>query len=175
MNDKWWSTRLTLRFCLLWLGGIGTTSAALIGSPGMIPNTYVLVLVVLIMHVAVAVFLRKPQPQRDGLFREQRVALIAAWITVLCVLGLLVMMVAGLFVSDALAELALLMPLMFFSAATVTAAHSILLRRTPFYLARCPHCLYDLTSIESSTCPECGHAITPITPPQTAATQAPDR
>lgn len=170
MNDKWWSTQLALRFCLLWLGGVGSLLAFSLGTHGMYAAKYALVFMAFAIHASVALYIRKPQPVRNSLHREQRVALFAAIAIIISAIGLLCCIALGLIVPSLPAFAVLFLPLLFFAAATLTIAQSIYLRRKPFYSTRCPHCLYDLTSIEASTCPECGLA---IIPPRTAATQSP--
>lgn len=51
-------------------------------------------------------------------------------------------------------------------ASAGVVSHVLSKYRHDFYMTHCHNCLYDLTSVESSTCPECN---TPITHPAEAA------
>lgn len=162
MNDKWWSTQLALRFCLLWLGGVSCTLAFTFSSTGMIALKYILILTVLTLHVVVVLSIRKPMPVRKKLYREQRIAQVSAVTALISAIGLMCMIGLGLVIQNIPTVFVLLLPLLFFSAATMILAQSIYLRRKQFYKSHCTNCLYDLSAIESSTCPECGRVVTPF-------------
>jgi len=57
----------------------------------------------------------------------------------------------------------LLCVLIFFYALSISLlARGVLVGRRVYYQSHCSRCLYDLSAIESNTCPECGRVITPI-------------
>ena len=117
-------------------------------------------------HFVAIYLIRRPSSWRIRT-REQRIVFITGYIALpTCCLTLLV----GLGVEDAVVSvigralndwaIGIAGLSLFMSLGTLLIAGTLLSNRRLFYQSHCRSCLYDLTSGESDTCPECN---TPIT------------
>ena len=91
-----------------------------------------------------------------------------------CALHLLVFIIVGTIVGTGVATTFdirswnILLAIPFALPAFLTLVHIALERRARYRVWQCPHCMYDLSGINATLCPECGHPITPSTPAATA-------
>lgn len=135
-------------------------------------QTLLFVLGITAPHFIALYLIRCPLPWRVRT-REQRIVSIMGYIALpTCCLTLLV----GLGVEEAVVSviwrvltdwaIGIAVLSLFMSLGTLLIAGTLLSNRRSFYQSHCRSCLYDLTSVEGSTCPECN---TPITRPAVAA------
>lgn len=120
-----------------------------------------------------AFWIRSPAGVWRGMRREEMVEHSSRLI--LFALGIVAILAVGLLsIAKPITAPAILVAVFigYFVLGTHTLGALLARARLKYYDSRCPHCLYDLTAIESPTCPECGRA---ITLPQTAASSAPRR
>lgn len=153
-----------------YLGGLGLILLYANVSDDLFPYRYLLIAAGTATMLLPAYWIRSPAtfhgtPRESVVEHAARLVLFALGLVALIALGLLVP-------AKPLAVPIILIAVFegYFVLGIHTTGALLARRRAPYYATRCPHCLYDLTSIEASTCPECGRA---IIPPQTAATQSP--
>ena len=157
---------VTAAYFIWQLGGVGLVLLCASVSDVLSPYRYAVVALGLCIALLPPVLLKRPAPMVRGMRREQRVEGILSILAV--ILSAVVVLMLGLIVIEQRFAALMLMTAVFLGYFVLGASvlSSVLLRhRSVYYKSRCPYCLYDLTAAESSTCPECGRA---ITPPQTA-------
>lgn len=158
---------ITIAYAVWLLGGIGLVLLFASVSDVLSPYRYLVVAVGLIIALAPPILLRRPTPMFRGERREHRIEGILAILAI--TLSVIVGVMLGLIMFEQRLAALILMSAIFVGYFVLGASVlcSILLNhRSLFYGSHCRHCLYDLTAVESSTCPECGRS---ITPPQTEA------
>lgn len=171
--NEWQPLRLVIQSALLALGSIAGVVLLCWLDPRLVPLKYPVLAATLLALLGAVLAIRKPTPMMGARRREASVMLVAhatmllSGLIFLCSLGLQSVSPGWMWT---LIWLCLLISL--HALAVSLLARGVLMSRVAYYADHCPTCLYDLTAIESPTCPECG---TPITPPRTAATPAPDR
>ncbi len=158
---------VTIAAAIWYLGGIALVLLLSNVSDDLYPIRYLIIGIGSIVMVLPAIWIRVPAGTLLRMRREEivvryfRIALFGAGVLSLVAIGL-----TGVAQRSASLTIFALVLLSYFVLG-VTAFGSMLAHaRLGFYSSRCPRCLYDLTAVESSTCPECGLA---ITPPGTAA------
>lgn len=171
--DEWRSLRLAIQSALLGLGSVAGIVVLCWVRPELRPLKYPVVIAITLAAVGVIAALRKPAPM-IGLRRREEMVMLLAHLAMLA-FGLVFLASLGLQrVSPgwmwALILLCALISL--YALAISLLARGVLVGRRAYYEGRCTRCLYDLTAIESATCPECGRAVTVL---RTEATGAPGR
>ncbi len=141
----------------------------------IVPTSVLLYLAFLLYfpHILALINIRKPQPWHHRK-HEELVLLYAAYGTIpmacLAIIVLLALSSWSAGFSDlGLLPVALTFSILFtvLSVGTSFIAGGALARRQKFYESHCSKCLYDISTIEADTCPECN---APITRPEEAST-----
>jgi len=171
--DEWRPLQLAFQSAVLGLGSVAGIVVLCWVRPELQPLKYPVVIAVAVVTIGVIAAIRKPAPM-IGLRRREEMVMLLAHLAMLA-FGLVFLASLGLQrVSPgwmwALILLCTLMSL--YALAISLLARGVLAGRRAYYEGRCTRCLYDLSAIESPTCPECGRA---VTLPRTEATEAPGR
>ena len=161
--EEWRALQLTIQSAVLGLGSIAGITILTWHYPEFSPLKYPIMGCVLLIALGVAVALRKPAPAIGLRRREEMVVLIAH--TAMLVFGFLFLLGLGLLTVAApwmWAAILLCLLVLFYALAISLLARGVLAGRHVFYQTHCTRCLYDVSSVESPTCPECGRAITSL-------------
>lgn len=157
-------------FCVWFLGGIGLVLLFAGVSDEVHRYRYAFIAAGSAIMLLPAIWIRTPAGIWRSMRREEMVE--HASRLILFALGIVAILAVGLLgIAKPLTAPAILVAVFlgYFVLGTHTLGALLARSRLKFYNSHCPHCLYDLSAIESPTCPECGRA---ITPPQTAANKA---
>lgn len=155
----------------LFIGGIalyyavmGGLAYVLIAQP--LWNKAGFIVAILAPHFVAMYWIRRPAPWTHRT-REELVFVLTVFFAIpacslvfLTLLGLSIRTELSAISGATELVMACTLPFMLCSAGTAMIANGLKKKRSMYYDCRCRRCLYDLTSVESDTCPECNTHIT---------------
>ena len=148
---------------IVWLGALGGVLLACDYFPAFMPLKYAIAGLFTLVQVGVFLSICKPTRMFGTRRRETFIIGISELVIILSVVAF----AAGLGLSQI--EPAWSWPTVVFAAlvglhafAMRKMAAALLASRKLWYSLRCQRCLYDLSAVESPTCPECGRIVTPF-------------
>ena len=154
----------TIALVVWLLGGVGLVLLFIGQSTDhLYPYRYLLIGVGAVTMLVPAIWLRTSAGTFRGMRRESLIEYLSRY--TLFGMGVLALgSLALLNVVQRVAATTLLILIFesYFLLGTYVTAAILARSRERYYASHCPHCLYDLTAIESSTCPECGRVVTPF-------------
>ncbi len=154
---------IAIAAAIWYLGGLGTI--LLLGSlfERAKYHQYIIIALGLMLSLACWFWIRKPTPMLQNSRRESLVLSSTKMYFFFSACAFLAYFALRSFLPNLAAILILYMIfLSYFIAGNYFMAWYYLRVRELFYRSHCTRCLYDISAIESPTCPECGRIVTPF-------------
>jgi hypothetical protein len=154
---------ITIAGAAWYLGGLGLVLLYSGVSDALHPYRYAVLCLGTLLFAVPVFWLRteagtvRGKRREDIVHRVSRGMLFVLGLAAIAAIGIL-----GITRVFAATSLLILFFLGYFCLGTYALSAWLSLVRREFYLQRCPNCLYDLSAVESPTCPECGRIVTPF-------------